>query len=184
MSIARRPSSRCVRALVGCAAIALMILAAPSRASASPVGSFSYDVDEFFGPVFTIENFFDSPGTFTNVVVHLLLGANDVVDLSLGELSAGTLGQTIDDLSGISFDSASLDLTFTAAGSLQVNELTGLLFDFDPDLFAYTGNTATTVIDFTAEPTQSVPEPSTLLLVASGLAVTLRHRRSRTAITR
>jgi hypothetical protein len=66
----------------GVSVFALLLLASP--ASASPIGFFSFDVDDVFGPFFSVENTSGGPlaGTpptaFTDVVVHLFAFGSEV----------------------------------------------------------------------------------------------------------
>jgi uncharacterized Zn-binding protein involved in type VI secretion len=147
-----------VRSLaVGMCALALLAVAG-GRAEAAPpahIGNFNFAVDQYFGPVFSVENYSDRAvetpsgsvvdrlGEFTNVTVHLFSGAdpNPVYMLPLTFANDPTIApannqsgfrQTTADLSGITFNRAKLVLSFSRSGDVVVDELTNLSFSTDP----------------------------------------------------
>jgi hypothetical protein len=180
-----------MRKLVGwsCAsALALLLGAAP--ASAAPIGVFGLVVDSDLGPIFSVENF--SPdGSFSDIVVHLFDGTTDLLDLGLANVDPFGLQQSFDDVTALSFDRATLDLSYSVAGSLTLHELVGLSFAYDPllqiqDPFdptqftvgGFVGTSTSVAIDFEPLPSpQPVPEPASLTLVACGLLGILGARR-------
>jgi len=173
-----------IRRTLFAAAIVLLVSPRPAAADSLTIGEFLYDTDAVLGPVFTVENFSDAAitggGSFTDIVLRLYSGATDLQDISLDSLDAGlTLDTSFYDLSQVSFDSAVLALTFSLPGAIDVAPLISLKFDVDatdPDNPFFFGNSANAFISFT--PAQSVPEPSTLLLTACGVAVVVRRRAS------
>jgi hypothetical protein len=159
-------------------ALAVLFTAAP--VSATTIGVFGFVVDSALGPVISVENL-SAGGTFSDVVVHLFDGTNDVFDLNLLDVSAFGLQQSVDDLTTLSFDRAALDLNYSLAGSVALHDLTALSFAFDPLLpdpldpttaipgGGWFGTSNSVTIDFTEAGPQPVPEPASLFLVASGL---------------
>src|SRR5690349_19561113 len=102
----------CVWALV-----VMGLLAGASPASATTIGLFTYDVDSFFGPFFTVHNTSNltTPGAFSNTTIELLDGVTTVYSKNLGTVAVGGAVQTTDNLDDgtFVFDAARLTLTFT-----------------------------------------------------------------------
>jgi hypothetical protein len=167
-----------MRSLIVASAFGI-VLAVSTRAGATPIGAFSYDIDPdpFIGPVFTVEDFAGSGGTFTNVLVRLFHGSNDVEDLSLGSAAPGTLLQSAQDLTDplLAFDSATLAVSFSLGGPVTVDALTGLT----KDATTFIGPVTTPIVFTQAPAPAPVPEPATLLLVTTGLASALASTRRR-----
>jgi hypothetical protein len=158
----------------------LCLLLIPAAVHAVPVGVFSWDEDSSFGAVFSVGNFSDDssislgpPGaSFFDVFVDLgctadcrqddLLddGGSYTINLgNLGIIDPGTSAQSFEDFTGASIDSASLRLVFGSPalpGSMTLPVL----------ILANTSDQ----IDYASPEGQPVPEPSTLILLCSGLA--------------
>lgn len=163
-----------VSMLVRTAAALIGALALQPVARAIPIGDFSWSEHNeseceagLCGPYFSVTNFSDM--SFLDVFVDL---ETDTVlaSLSLGEIAAGAASQSIDDLLGLSIFSASLRLTFAAPGSFQ-------LLDFDGNPVAALTAPGALLIDFTAA--ESVPEPATAFLFATGLLAAGLGRKAR-----
>jgi PEP-CTERM motif-containing protein len=152
-----------MKTIARASAALLMSLAIAAPADAAPIGIFSWDGDDFFGPTFSVENFADSGGSFFGVIVQLALADGTASALLLGDLAPGTSLQSTDDLFGLDIASADLRFAFELPGVVQVASL--LAFG-DSELVDYQPVAA------------PVPDPSTLLLVSIGAAsVAWRSRR-------
>jgi hypothetical protein len=154
---------------------AVFLAAAPARAAAvtigdTTIGAFSWDFDPVFGPIFTVENFFDSGVDFTDVLIHATLDDSSILSLALGIVPQGEIRQTFEDLTPFTIDFATL--TFNAA-FLGTDPIPGV---FNVAALTFAGTSQP--INFSPTP---VPEPSTLLLVGGGCAVALWRRRRRSA---
>jgi hypothetical protein len=171
------------------AAALVVTLLAATPAHATTIGAFSYIVDSGLGPIFTVEDF--SGGAFSDVVIHLFDATGDTTAINLGvvdpfslQQTTGDLTQTTDDLTALPFvfDRATLDLTYSLAGSLTLYELTGLSFSIDP-IAGYSGPISdpnpSVSIDFEPAAPQPVPEPATILLVGAGALIAVGARRVR-----
>src|SRR5580765_3159640 len=98
-----------------------------SIASATPVtsvtiGEFTYELDDLFGPIFTVTNLSADPvsATFTDLMLHLHNDGDPDVVFDLGALSPGDLPvQTFVDLSNIPLDSAFLTFGFAIPGTIN-----------------------------------------------------------------
>ncbi len=164
-----------IRKIVAAAIVGFVVtILAAAPAQATSIGAFSFVVDPELGPILSVENF--SAGIFSDVVIHLL-GATDTTDLSLGVVDPFGLQQTTQDITALSFpfDRATLNLSYSLAGSLTLNELSGLSFSAD-SIVGYTGPTTSVSIDFDAPAPQPVPEPATILLVGAGALIVARAR--------
>lgn len=177
---------RSARALPAAALLGSLLLQA--AANAIPIGDFNwseYSQDEcavgLCGAFFSVDNFSTDPGlslgvlgdTFYGVSVNLQTDGGPL-SLLLGDIAPGSSSQSIDDLFGAIISSAALTLTFglpQLPGSIQFLDQAGGIVS------ALTGP-GSVLIDYTAPITQ-VPESSTLLLVAVGLATLLGYRRLR-----
>ncbi|MCU1385576.1 MAG: hypothetical protein JWL71_4273, partial [Acidobacteria bacterium] len=113
----------------GALALALIVVSA-SPATATPIGRFSFDLDEVFGPFFSVENTSDSPlslvppgAPFRDVVIHLFsggLGGTELQAIPLNPFDPTDtdvfVGQSRDslfsDLTAILFDAATLSFGF------------------------------------------------------------------------
>jgi hypothetical protein len=155
---------------------AIAFLAVAGRAHAAPIGSFDWVHDVLFGTgsVFFVIN--DSANTFEDASVDLFApgATNPFQTLSLGDVLPGAFVQSIDDLSFllVPFDLDRVQLTLSYDSNRVSVDLLSSSMLGDPDLFL----AASTSIP---EPTRTVPEPSTLLLlaVAAGI-VTCGARRT------
>lgn len=147
-----------------------------TTAYAVPVGVFSWDED-LFGPVFSVVNFSGDPdislgsagSSFFDVFVDLACTADcrqdDFLDdggsytISLGSIDPWASAQSYEDFTGAGIDSASLRLVFGSPALPGSIPLPVLVSASSSDL-----------IDYTAPESQAVPEPSTMLLIGSGLS--------------
>ena len=149
---------------IGLAALVVMLCAsAPVRAAT--IGTFSWNDDPVFGPLFTVENFGGSGIDFGDASISATLDDASTLSFDLGTILAGDIRQTFEDLSSFSIVFATLTLNpiFSAspAGIVTVAPL------------AFIGDSKP--IDFAPS---AVPEPSTLLLVTGGVVMTIvRYRR-------
>jgi hypothetical protein len=155
--------------------VMLALLLCAAEASATPIGVFSFavDGDPNIGPFFTVENLADPSASFSNVIIDLFSNLSLVVSLSLGDLAPLTLVQTLDDLTALSFDAAFLTFGF-GSGVVANVVLTALSFLCDGTTCSspFAGPVSTS-IDFDPG---NIPEPSALLLVATGVTAVLRGR--------
>ena len=155
-----------------------LVVGLVSSASATPVtiGEFTYELDDLFGPIFTVTNLSADPvsATFTDLMLHLHNDGNPDVVFDLGPLAPGDFPvQTFIDLSNIPLDSAFLTFGFAIPGAISPGSL--VLNDITTDTVR-----ATTFIEFAADeditPTP-VPEPATLVLMSIGAGVAVARRR-------
>lgn len=144
-----------------------------TTAYAVPVGVFSWDDEDLFGPVFSVVNFSGDPdislgsagSSFFDVFVDLACagdcgqGDGGIYTISLGSIDPGASLQSIEDFTGVSIVSASLRLVFGSPALPGPITLPVLFLASSSDL-----------IDYTAPESQPVPEPSTMLLLGSGLS--------------
>lgn len=169
----------------------VILLAGVKSASATPIGLFRYEIDDAAGPLFKIFNeSFNLPAgaAFTDVKIHLSLGATAVADINVdSSIDIGFQVQTIDDLT-FPFDAAVLEFGFAQPGTVDsaTLSLTALGFSGDADS-GFVGEPQQIVIEFSpaAPPSQQpdpIPEPATLLLTSLGGAIVaakrLRQKRS------
>jgi hypothetical protein len=172
------------RLVCSVAAGAALLIATPASAATLTIGDFFYDTDPFFGPVFSVSNVSDATlgdggGAFTGLSLSLFDGGALVLTTDLGPLAAGESIDTLaQDLSLLTFDSATLLAGFSLAGAVSVDPIASIVFSG-----AFPSFTGTDHIDsfirFTP-PDPGVPEPATLLLtIAGGAALAAARRRSR-----
>jgi hypothetical protein len=189
-------ASAFVRSLAATAIIGGFAIQTPAHAI--PIGVFSWDEHPaaeceagLCGPVFSVGNFstLDDPlglgalgGSFLDVFVDLQAGA-DSRSLSLGAVIDPDSLQSTEDLSGLAILSAGLRLTFAVPG---LPGSVRLLDALDNVVAGLTGPGAV-LIDYRIDEVVTVPEPSTLLLLAGGLigmAVGRRAHHSKTPTSR
>jgi hypothetical protein len=189
--------------------VALLVASLARPASADPVtclgglsqctiGEFLYGLDPVNpdnGTMFTVENYSAFTLTegedFTGMNLQLFSGGTPVPvpcvpdgtlspTCDLGSLSSvDILYQTPWDFSGLSFDSAMLSFVFSLPGTISFTDVNNPLNTVNSLMFGETNSVEDAWITFTPE-SQSVPEPSTLLLLGSGgavLAAATRWRR-------
>lgn len=151
-----------------------------TRATASPIGIFSWSGDDLFGPLFTVENFpadfaasLGSPSaSFADVFVDLTfsdgtaatsLALANIIAVDDTTIDPGEIAQNFTLPLSFAIESASLRLAFPLNGSMALLDATGAAID------ALTFPNSSATIDFT--PPTPVPEPSTFVLFAGTLIV-------------
>jgi PEP-CTERM motif len=152
--------------------LALAACLVPTPAWCGPmvdVGTFSWDPDFGFGPTFTVQNLPGSGGDFADVLVLLTLTDASIFSVDLGTVAQGESAQTSVDLSGLQIDFGNLSLTFNSPGTS--NPLLGTV-----TVASLLAEDAVEAIRF-APDAAPVPEPSSVLLVASGMAGWFLSRR-------
>jgi hypothetical protein len=184
-----------VRSLAATAIIGGFAIQTPVHAI--PIGVFSWDEHPaaeceagLCGPLFSVGNFstLGDPfglgalgGSFFDVFVDLQ-GGVDSRSLLLGDVVDPDSLQSTEDVSGLVILSAGLRLTFAVPG---LPGSVRLLDALDNVVAGLTGPGAL-LIDYRIDQTVTVPEPSTLLLLAGGLigmAVGRRAQHSKTPQT-
>ena len=164
--------------------LAICLLLAPARASATSIGVFDWTYDAAFGTGSTFSVTNDSTDPFSDVFVDLYAPSESIafLSLSLGEVSAGGTAQSIDDLSLLlvpnDLATAVLRLSFGSdpiTATIVASSLQG-----DPAFLLQSSIDILT--DDSPNPTP-IPEPSTVVLVGSvlGAAAVRRVRSSRAA---
>jgi hypothetical protein len=182
-----------MKRLIACVSLAAAFaILTPSRAHAVPIGVFSWfsECEALVGPCFQIDNFsadelFSLPTiglagqSFMNVLVHIVsdpvhdpFTIGTIPSESDGVIPPGLSAQTTADLTGIVTTLASLTLDFALPGLIAlIDGETGAVLE------GLTSPDTSATIEFTPA-AQPVPEPGTLLLVASAATV-LAFRRAR-----
>jgi hypothetical protein len=171
---------------VGAALVTSLLTATPASAAPLTIGDFFYDTDPFFGPVFSVSNFSDATlddggGTFTALTLNLFDGDALVLATELGPLDpGGSIDTLVQDLSLLTFDSATLVAAFSLAGTVSVDPIAAIVFSGAFPSFTGTEH-LDSFIHFTP-PDSAVPEPATLILaIAAGVALAAVRGRSRLA---
>jgi PEP-CTERM motif-containing protein len=152
--------------------LVLLLTAVPARATPltpfdTTIGTFSWQVDELFGPIFTVENFAGSGFDFTDVVINITLADNSIRLVDVGTIAEGTIAQTFDDLTSLAIQFATLTFNTVFVG----NDPVPGSINVAPVVAA--GETQS--IDFSPA-SSSIPEPSTLLLMGCGIALAAYRR--------
>jgi hypothetical protein len=154
--------------------IVVMLTACASRVDAAPIGTFEWTHDILFGTgsVFTVIN--ESGSAFDDVTVDLFApsAATPFFAASLGDLSPGESAQSFDDLSFflVPFDLDSIRLRLTFENTLVTATLVSTQLTGDPSSLL----AGSTTID--APEVSPVPEPSSVLLLLTGVALLTRRR--------
>ncbi len=160
-----------------------------TTAHATPIGDFSWNEHTqvecdagLCGAFFSVANFSDDPifsfgllgDSFFDVFVNLQI-EGVTQSLSLGDIAPANSSQSFEDLFGVTIASAGLTLTFGIPG------LPGFIQLLDQDGNIVTALTApgSLLIDYAADTVAQVPEPSVMLLFASGLVGLALARRAR-----
>ncbi len=146
------------------------IFLAPARASAEPIGTFTWTYDALFGTGSTFSVGNESLDPFVGVLVDLYAPGESIAffTLDLGDIGPGVSAQSIDDLSFllVPFDLGSATVRLTSVADLITATILASALQGDPGLFLQAS------VDLSRPdqpPPAPVPEPSTALLMLTGV---------------